>query len=329
MTVGRTRGGARAALAHDRARRSRRVRPRDRGDRRGSRREARALRRARANRPARRDPRDEHVGALGDRDRRGRDRRRSGSSGCTSSIPAPLMPLVEIVRAELSSDEAVEAAFAVGERLGKRPIRCHDTPGFVVNRVLIPLLNDCIRVLDEARVSPEDLDTAMTAGAGWPMGPCTLVDLVGIDVHVHASEALYEKLREPRMAPPAAHRRHEERGAARPEVRARLLHVRLTSSALVARAGEDALAAPERPPAGSRRARGRPARARRSRDRLGTPFRMRTPTQARSPSGSSVEARPLANASSRTTNSSTSARSWSTRRNGMRSRAAARGTDVP
>jgi 3-hydroxybutyryl-CoA dehydrogenase len=117
--------------------------------------------------------------------------------------PAPLMPLVEIVRAELSSEEAVEAAYSVGERMGKRPIRCHDTPGFVVNRVLIPLLNDCIRVLDEARVSPEDLDTAMTAGAGWPMGPCTLVDLVGIDVHVHASEALYEKLREPRMAPPA------------------------------------------------------------------------------------------------------------------------------
>ena len=116
--------------------------------------------------------------------------------------PAPLMPLVEIVEAELSSEEAVEAAYAVGERLGKRPIRCHDTPGFVVNRVLIPLLNDCLRVLDEARVTPEDLDNAMTAGAGWPMGPCTLVDLVGIDVHVHASEALYEKLREPRMAPP-------------------------------------------------------------------------------------------------------------------------------
>ena len=116
--------------------------------------------------------------------------------------PAPLMPLVEVVRAELTSDDAVDTAFAVGERLGKRPIRCHDTPGFVVNRVLIPLLNDCLRVLDEARVTPEDLDAAMTAGAGWPMGPCALVDLVGIDVHVHASEALYEKLREPRMAPP-------------------------------------------------------------------------------------------------------------------------------
>jgi 3-hydroxybutyryl-CoA dehydrogenase len=116
--------------------------------------------------------------------------------------PAPLMPLVEIVRAELTADEPFETAYAFGERIGKTPIRCHDTPGFVVNRVLIPLLNDCVRVLDEARVTPEDLDTGMRNGAGWPMGPCTLVDLVGIDVHVHASEALYEKTREPRMAPP-------------------------------------------------------------------------------------------------------------------------------
>ena len=116
--------------------------------------------------------------------------------------PAPLMPLVEIVQAELSADAAVETAFELGSLLGKHPIRCHDTPGFVVNRVLIPLLNDCVRVLDEARVSPEDLDAGLQHGAGWPMGPCTLVDLVGIDVHVHASEALYEKTREPRMAPP-------------------------------------------------------------------------------------------------------------------------------
>jgi 3-hydroxybutyryl-CoA dehydrogenase len=116
--------------------------------------------------------------------------------------PAPLMPLVEVVRAELSSDAAVDAAAAVGERMGKEVVRCLDTPGFVVNRILIPLLNDCVRVLDEARVTPESLDAAMKNGAGWPMGPCTLVDLVGIDVHVHAAEALYEKLREPRMAPP-------------------------------------------------------------------------------------------------------------------------------
>ncbi len=116
--------------------------------------------------------------------------------------PAPLMPLVEIVRAQLSADDAVETAAAVAERMGKTAVRCHDTPGFVVNRVLIPLLNDCIRVLDEARVAPEDLDAAMKAGAGWPMGPCALVDLVGIDVHVHAAHALHAQLREPRMAPP-------------------------------------------------------------------------------------------------------------------------------
>jgi 3-hydroxybutyryl-CoA dehydrogenase len=116
--------------------------------------------------------------------------------------PAPLMPLVEIVRAERTSPDVFEAAFALGARLGKTPIRCSDTPGFVVNRVLIPLLNDCVRVLDETGVTPEDLDAGMKHGAGWPMGPCALLDLVGADVHVHASEALYEGLREPRMAPP-------------------------------------------------------------------------------------------------------------------------------
>jgi len=116
--------------------------------------------------------------------------------------PTPLMKLVEIVRAERTADDVFEAAYAFAHLLGKEPIRCHDTPGFVVNRVLIPVLNDCIRVLDEAGVTPEDLDTAMRHGAGWPMGPCALVDLVGIDIHVHASDALYEKTREPRMAPP-------------------------------------------------------------------------------------------------------------------------------
>ena len=116
--------------------------------------------------------------------------------------PAPLMPLVEIVRAERTADDVFEAAFTLGGQLGKTPIRCSDTPGFVVNRVLIPLLNDCVRLLDETGVTPEDLDAGMRYGAGWPMGPCSLLDLVGADVHVHASEALYEKLREPRMAPP-------------------------------------------------------------------------------------------------------------------------------
>jgi 3-hydroxybutyryl-CoA dehydrogenase len=116
--------------------------------------------------------------------------------------PAPVLPLVEIVRASKSSDKAVQTAYDWAEQAGKKPVRCNDTPGFIVNRILIPLLNDCVRVLDEAEVSPEDIDTGMTAGAGWPMGPCALIDLIGIDVHVHASEALHDALGEDRMAPP-------------------------------------------------------------------------------------------------------------------------------
>jgi 3-hydroxybutyryl-CoA dehydrogenase len=116
--------------------------------------------------------------------------------------PAPVLPLVEIVRAPASSTAAVDTAYAWAERAGKQPVRCNDTPGFIVNRILIPLLNDCVRALDEADVRPEDMDKAMTNGAGWPMGPCALVDLIGIDVHVHASQALHAMLHEERMAPP-------------------------------------------------------------------------------------------------------------------------------
>ena len=116
--------------------------------------------------------------------------------------PAPVLPLVEIVRAPESSDEAVDAAYGWAERAGKQPVRCNDTPGFIVNRILIPLLNDCVRVLDEADVQPDDMDKAMTNGAGWPLGPCALIDLIGVDVHVHASDALHGKLGDARMAPP-------------------------------------------------------------------------------------------------------------------------------
>jgi len=116
--------------------------------------------------------------------------------------PAPVLPLVEVVRTARTSDEAFETAFAFARQLGKEPVACNDTPGFIVNRILIPLLNDCVRVLDEARVSPEDVDRAMRFGVNWPIGPCALIDLIGIDVHVHASEALHGALGEERMAPP-------------------------------------------------------------------------------------------------------------------------------
>jgi 3-hydroxybutyryl-CoA dehydrogenase len=116
--------------------------------------------------------------------------------------PAPVLKLVEVVRTAHTADEVFDAAYTFAERLGKEPIACNDTPGFVVNRILIPLLNDCVRVIDEARVSPEDVDRAMTFGANWPIGPCALIDLIGVDIHVHASEALAAALGEERMAPP-------------------------------------------------------------------------------------------------------------------------------
>ena len=116
--------------------------------------------------------------------------------------PAPVLLLVEVVRTAHTSDETFDTAYAFVQRIGKEPVACNDTPGFIVNRILIPLLNDCVRVLDESRVSPEDVDRAMRFGANWPIGPCALIDLIGVDVHVHASEALHAALGEERMAAP-------------------------------------------------------------------------------------------------------------------------------
>ena len=116
--------------------------------------------------------------------------------------PAPVLPLVEVVETELAAAQTVERAVAFVERLGKEPVRCRDTPGFLVNRLLIPLLNDAVRGLDETGVPAEDVDRALRLGAGWPIGPLALIDLIGVDVHVHASEALWDALRDPRVAPP-------------------------------------------------------------------------------------------------------------------------------
>ena len=152
--------------------------------------------------------------------------------------PAPVLPLVEVVRRH-STTTRYETAFDWAEQGGKAGER-NDTPGFIVNRILIPLLNDCVQVLDESAVSPEDLDTAMTNGAGWPLGPCALVDLIGIDVHVHASEALHSKLRGgPRMAPPerlvqmqreGKLGRKPSQGSTRTDVRSRVAHAARASS---------------------------------------------------------------------------------------------------
>jgi 3-hydroxybutyryl-CoA dehydrogenase len=121
--------------------------------------------------------------------------------------PAPVMPLVEVVRTDLVASEVFDAAFAFATGLGKEAVPCADTPGFLVNRLLIPMINDAVRALEETGARPEDVDRAMRFGAGWPMGPLALADLIGIDVQVHAAEALWRAHREERLAPPARLRR--------------------------------------------------------------------------------------------------------------------------
>jgi 3-hydroxybutyryl-CoA dehydrogenase len=126
--------------------------------------------------------------------------------------PAPLMKLIEVVRTAVVDAAVFDAALAFASGLGKEAVPCSDTPGFLVNRLLIPILNDAIRAMEETGASPEDIDRAMRFGAGWPMGPFALADLVGLDVHAHASEALWQGLREERMAPPARLQRMVEAG---------------------------------------------------------------------------------------------------------------------
>ena len=116
--------------------------------------------------------------------------------------PAPVLPLVEVIRGQKTAATSFDTAYAFAERIGKDPIACDDTPGFVVNRILIPVLNDAVQVLEEGTASPEDIDKGMRLGTGWPIGPLALIDLIGIDVHVHVCEALWNAYREPKFAPP-------------------------------------------------------------------------------------------------------------------------------
>lgn len=116
--------------------------------------------------------------------------------------PAPLMPLVEIVPGVLTSPAAERSAVAFAEQLGKVGVRVRDTPGFIVNRFLIPFENDAIRLLDRREATVEEIDRAVTVGMGHPMGPFTLLDIVGLDIHHAVSLRLYEQLKDPKYAPP-------------------------------------------------------------------------------------------------------------------------------
>ncbi len=115
--------------------------------------------------------------------------------------PVPMMALVEVVRGLRSADETVEQARAFAEGIGKTPIVCEDKPGFIVNRLLIPYLNDAVHALAEGVASAEDIDRAMKLGANMPIGPLALSDLVGLDVGLAATEALFAEFGDPKFRP--------------------------------------------------------------------------------------------------------------------------------
>ncbi len=121
--------------------------------------------------------------------------------------PAPVMQLVEVVRALTTSDETVETLRAFVQRLGKTPVVSKDVAGFIVNRLLVPYMLDAIRVLEQGIATREDIDTAVKLGLRHPMGPFELLDYTGLDISLHVGDVFFEEFKEPRMAPPALLRR--------------------------------------------------------------------------------------------------------------------------
>jgi 3-hydroxybutyryl-CoA dehydrogenase len=116
--------------------------------------------------------------------------------------PVPLMRLVEVVRTLLSDDAAAQTAVEWVRAVGKTPVQAKDSTGFIVNRLLVPYLLDAIRVYESGLASLEDIDAAMKLGCGYPMGPFTLLDLVGLDTTMYVADVMFEEFREPRYAPP-------------------------------------------------------------------------------------------------------------------------------
>ncbi len=118
--------------------------------------------------------------------------------------PVPMMALVEVVRGERTSDATLAAAREFAEAVGKTAITVKDSPGFVVNRILFPMINEAANAFAEGVASAEDIDTGMKLGANWPMGPLALADLVGIDTTTAIIESLERELGDPKYAPSPA-----------------------------------------------------------------------------------------------------------------------------
>ncbi len=116
--------------------------------------------------------------------------------------PVPLMKLVEVIRALTTSDETYRSVFAFAQGLGKEPITAPDRPGFIVNRLLVPYLLDAIRAYEHGLGTIEDIDKGMKLGCGYPMGPFTLLDFVGLDTTYYIANIMFEEFREPAYAAP-------------------------------------------------------------------------------------------------------------------------------
>jgi 3-hydroxybutyryl-CoA dehydrogenase len=126
--------------------------------------------------------------------------------------PAPVMQLVEVVRGLETTEQTVSLAMELAKRLGKTPVVVKDVPGFIVNRILIPMINEAIFTLEEGVASAEDIDLAMTTGANHPVGPLALADRIGLDTVLAICEVLYQDLGDPKFHPCPLLRRYVEAG---------------------------------------------------------------------------------------------------------------------
>ena len=116
--------------------------------------------------------------------------------------PVPIMKLVEVVKTIATSQATIDALFAFARKLGKEPVLAQDTPGFIVNRLLVPYLLYAIRLLEQGLASKEDLDKGMKLGCGYPMGPFELLDFVGLDTTYYIAEIMFDEFKDPMMAAP-------------------------------------------------------------------------------------------------------------------------------
>ena len=126
--------------------------------------------------------------------------------------PAPLMELVEVVRGRETSDQTMDRALAFVTRLGKVPVVAKDAPGFIVNRILMPMINEAVFLLEEGVASADAIDLAMTAGTNHPVGPLALADRIGLDTVLAICEVLHQDLGNPKFRPCPLLRRYVEMG---------------------------------------------------------------------------------------------------------------------